>query len=269
MLRTSFIKIALLALILTTTTSCREKVSKLYHLRLFEAKEQTSSEADASLNYRLFDAKAKDNEKLPLVVYLHPYGNGGDNNRSQIDYIIKHWARKKNQKNFPCYIIAPQCPATSEWANKGEMQTPYKHYTQDAFPETIEIKLLTQAINKTIAEHNIDTNRIYLMGHSMGATGCWNMLGRYPETFAAAIISAGVSDTSIAKRLTHIPVWVFSGKNDSIAPAQLNINMVNAINNTNGKAKITLFENEGHNIGHLSFNYDGVKTWLFEQSKTK
>jgi len=42
------------------------------------------------------------------------------------------------------------------------------------------------------AQHDIDPDRVYVMGFSMGGTGSWHMAGRFPDLFAGAAPCAGV-----------------------------------------------------------------------------
>ncbi|MGQ1787251.1 prolyl oligopeptidase family serine peptidase [Saccharicrinis sp. GN24d3] len=219
------------------------------------------------LNYRLFVPETDEGDLYPLILILHQYGNNGSDNKKQVDGLVYEWASSQNQKNFPCYILAPQCPIGLEWADKGPMSMPYRHYTQDKQEETEEMKMIVEVILNAIHTYNIDKNKIYVVGFSMGATGCWDILTRHPDLFAASVIASGVSDLTKADQLKEIPIWVFSGEHDNIAPAKLNINMVANINKNGGKAKLTLLKGEGHNIGAIAYQYPDVKEWLFMQSK--
>jgi predicted peptidase len=246
----------------------RNKIRNIRYVSFFTSETYSNEKFKRNLNYRLFTPKKSSLEKYPLLLYLHPYGDNGTDNKKQISNLVYEWAKNKNQSEFPCYIFAPQCTAGMEWVDKGSMGTPFKHYSQDSSPERDEMKMIVEVINQMHHTLPIDSSRIYVIGHSMGATGCWDMLTRYPDIFAASIISSGVSDTSKAFKLTNIPLWAFSGEYDNIAPANLNKTMVESINQRGGDSKFTLFKGEGHNIGLATFNYPGVKEWLFSQRKS-
>ena len=64
-------------------------------------------------------------------------------------------------------------------------------------------------------DYKIDPNRIYLMGHSMGAYGTWSIAMAHPELFAAlGPISGGGSTAGMAK-IRDIPQYVVHGDNES------------------------------------------------------
>ena len=66
-------------------------------------------------------------------------------------------------------------------------------------------------------EYNVDRNRLYLMGHSMGGAGTWYLGQKYPERWAGlAPMSGGFGfvDYPLA-RIQGIPLIVSAGSEDS------------------------------------------------------
>lgn len=247
----------------------RNKIRNVYYLRYFQEGVYSSANHQKDLQYQLFTPAKAEGEKMPLVLYLHQFGFNGDDNKQHITSLVGSWVTKGNQRKFPCYVLAPQCPAGIEWVEKGPMPVPFTHYKVDAYPEMPEMTMTVQLIRDMIEAGKVDSARVYVIGFSMGATGSWDILSRNADLFAGAIISSGVSDSSKAKEIKDVPVWAFSGSVDPIAPAALNTNMVNAINKHGGKAKITIFEGADHDTGKLAFNYPGVRAWLFEQRRAE
>jgi predicted esterase len=87
---------------------------------------------------------------------------------------------------------------------------------------------LIEAAKRTFA---IDTNRIYLAGHSMGGYGTWSIGGRHADVFAAlAPMSGGIFTMGngqggkleiapgCAANLKNTPVWFTHGANDQTVP---------------------------------------------------
>jgi predicted peptidase len=245
----------------------KNKINNCIFLSRFKSAVYSNKKYNKNLNYRLFVPETTKGKKYPLLLYLHPFGDNGNDNKKQVSNLGFDWTKKKIQSEFPCYILAPQCPAGTEWVDKGPMKAPFDHYFQDSYHETQVMKMIIEVIDQLTHTYPIDTRRIYTIGFSMGATGCWDILTRHPDVFAGAVISSGVSDTSKAQNLKKIPIWAFSGEFDKVAPAELNKNMVKAINLKGGHAKFTIIEDEGHNIGLRSFNDPAVKEWLFNQRK--
>lgn len=224
---------------------------------------------EGKLNYRLYTPQNISSSKYPLIIYLHGAGQRGNDNKKQLDYVFYKFSSYLSQRNHPAFVIAPQCPNGVQWVNRSNKGIPYTHYSQDQTTESREMKLIVELINEYVANYPIDTNRIYISGFSMGATGTWDILTRYPEKFAAALIFAGYSDINKANLITHIPIWAISGEKDSIAPAKLNENMFNAIQSMNGNCKFTLFENVGHGCVSEAFESENISEWLFSQRRNK
>ena len=72
-------------------------------------------------------------------------------------------------------------------------------------------------------ELNIDENRIYLWGHSMGGAGTYYLASRYPDVWAGLAAVAGGSMTAgfvDADAIRHIPFLVLQGSEDRTVPAE-------------------------------------------------
>jgi dienelactone hydrolase len=53
-------------------------------------------------------------------------------------------------------------------------------------------KQILSLIEIAKAQHDMDPDRVYVVGFSMGGTGSWHMAGRFPDLFAGAAPCAGV-----------------------------------------------------------------------------
>jgi poly(3-hydroxybutyrate) depolymerase len=63
-------------------------------------------------------------------------------------------------------------------------------------------------------DYNVDTDRIYLIGHSMGAIGTWALAAKYPDVWAALGPFSGVGAPASVARMRHIPQIVVHGDAD-------------------------------------------------------
>lgn len=134
-----------------------------------QASTQTAEtfEVTMKLNYLLHlpaDYKSKadgGDKKWPLLVFLHGAGERG----SELNRVKSHGPPKlvENDADFPFVLISPQCPGGGFWNTEH----------------------LLQLIQSTIEEHNIDPDRVYLTGLSMGGFGSWALAAEAPEMFAA------------------------------------------------------------------------------------
>ena len=64
-------------------------------------------------------------------------------------------------------------------------------------------------------QYNVDANRIYLIGHSMGAIGTWHLGAKYPELWAALGPFSGTGNPGAVARMKGIPQIVVHGDADA------------------------------------------------------
>ncbi len=71
-------------------------------------------------------------------------------------------------------------------------------------------------------EFNVDPNRVYLMGHSMGGGGTWHLGIKYPEIWAGLgpVAPAIYASPDALEAITHIPVIVVQGTEDRLVPVR-------------------------------------------------
>lgn len=74
-------------------------------------------------------------------------------------------------------------------------------------------------------EYNVDANRIYLWGHSMGGAGTYHIAAKYPDLFAGLGVAAPApeSDAPIAtilENIKHLPIFVLQGDEDTAVPVE-------------------------------------------------
>src|SRR5262245_6163212 len=68
------------------------------------------------LPYRLLKPlKIDEGKRYPLVIFLHGAGERGADNEKQLVHGVPQFASKVNREKYPCFLIAPQCPAAQRW----------------------------------------------------------------------------------------------------------------------------------------------------------
>lgn len=67
-------------------------------------------------------------------------------------------------------------------------------------------------------EFNIDENRIYLWGHSMGGSGTYHLAAKYPEIWAGLGVVAPAPDVAPEQleKFAHIPIIALQGDQDQL-----------------------------------------------------
>ncbi|WP_338356989.1 dienelactone hydrolase family protein [Yeosuana marina] len=184
--------------------------------------------------------------EYPLLVFLHGSGERG-NSETNPDILNKVLAngppklieRKEWSPKYPMIVASPQL-ASGNW-NADDIHS---------------------FITYLIANYNINTNRIYITGLSLGGFGCFSYISKYgSDAYAAAIVPiAGGGNTNSGDQYTTIPVWAFHGDNDTTVSQNQSINMINAINVANPitPAKLTIYPGVGHDSWSRTYNSSGM-----------
>jgi len=204
-----------------------------------------------------------DSKKWPLIIFLHGVGEVGDGT-SQLSIILRTGLPLLLQKgkSLPFVIIMPQ--ANQQWWDPGQVDQMYE------FVKT---------------KYNIDQNRFYMTGLSLGGIGTWLYTMAYPQKVAAMVSCAGNSGghTDICG-MNNIPIWDFHGDADPTVAISGDITAINTINNVchvSPRAKLTVYPGVTHNcwdrtydgtgMGTESSSYDpfnmDIYTWFLQYSK--
>jgi predicted esterase len=157
--------------------------------------------------YRLFVPAAYDGSKAtPLVVALH--GMGGDENAMFDSYANGALKREADRLGF---LVV--CPKGRDSASmyRGTAQ-------QDVLDVLAEVR----------RDYKVDANRIYLMGHSMGAYGTWSTAMNYPDLFAALGPISGGGDPNGMVKIRQVPQYVVHGDDDRTVNVSQSRRMVEA-----------------------------------------
>lgn len=196
-------------------------------------------------NY-LFHKPKLTTTKKPLLIFLHGSGEKGNDlekvkSHGPFDYL------KRNE--LDAYVLAPQCPQEAYW----------------------ESESLHQLIQKVIKENNnIDTNRIYLTGLSMGAWGAWNLAFAHPETFAALVPICGFVDRvpMIENcKIANIPTRIFHGLVDDVVDVNYSITIYKKLKGCSKDLELTIFDDANHDSWTRVYNNAAIYEWMFQQIK--
>lgn len=230
---------------------------------LFEAKTYDSDLG--ALNYRLLSPDKTITEKVPVIVFLHGAGERGDNNQAQLAHVMTEFVSAEARHQYPCYIIAPQCPKENWWVATpftGDWDIKWREKPSDI--QTMVMSILEEVLKMP----NADPNRIYIGGLSMGGMGTFDFIAHWPNKFAAAFPICGWGNPDYAEKIKQIPLWAFHGADDPVVPPSGSIKIVNALREVGGKPIITLYEGVKHNSWELPFTENNlVFDWLFAQQK--
>jgi predicted peptidase len=251
-------KILFIVLSSFLVTACYSQVSP-FHYRKY-----TNDKGDTLL-YRFLESDYNLSRNYPLVIFLHGSGERGNDNEAQLKWGVLNFATDQNMKLHPAYVIAPQCPPDSEWAQFTEVGDAT---TLSMSPEPSRpMKLLIGLIDELVKNLPIDKDRIYITGLSSGGAGTYDALARYPHLFAAAVPVCGEGDVSIAPSIKHIPIWIFHGAEDPAVDAHQSFSMVEALIKAGAHPGYTLYPETGHFSWLAAYSDPMMMEWLFRQHK--
>jgi predicted peptidase len=180
-----------------------------------------------------------ENEATPLILFLHGAGERGDS----LSLVKKHGPSKiLENESMPFIVISPQCPKEQWW----------------------DVELLNALVEKIIAGYNVDRQRVYLTGLSMGGYGTWALSIAYPEKFAAIAPVCGGGDTTKVHKIKDIPVWVFHGAKDNAVPHERSVEMVEALQKAGGEVKFTLYPDANHDSWTETYDNPELYEWFLD-----
>lgn len=211
---------------------------------------QTARELGASVGGRYllylppeYDA-ADSSRDWPLMLFLHGAGERG----SDLEKVKIHGPPKliAQGRHFPFIVVSPQCPEGRWW----------------------DIDVLSALLDHIVANYNVDRDRIYVTGLSMGGFGTWSLAAKEPHRFAAIAPICGGGEPADAPKLKHLPVWVFHGAVDNVVPIQRSKDMVEALEAVGGNVEFTTYPLAGHDSWTETYNNQDLYDWMLRQKRT-
>jgi predicted peptidase len=236
-----------------------------------------------TLSYNLFvPENYNPNEKYPLIMFIHdasiagrPLGSALTQGNGAITWATPEW-----QAKHPCFVLAPQFETVQ---------------VDDDFNVQPELDVCLSLVDSLLNQYNIDRDRVYTTGQSMGCMSSYVLMLRRPDLFASAMLVAGQWDANALAPLANMNLWLLSCKGDvksseGVAAAidvwkangaevveqewplqdtaEGRAQSVKAMLNAGGNIHYTHFTGGSHmNTWRVAYDIDGVKEWLFEQHK--
>jgi dienelactone hydrolase len=178
------------------------------------------AEANADMPYTLFvPSSYEPGRAMPLIVDLHGL------NITPLQQILFDGTTDLAER-FGFIVLAPMGFNLSSWwgsrPGKPVATAAVKPGGDVSYSNTELAEIDTMAVLKLIrGKYTIDSDRIYLMGHSMGGAGTYYLGAKYHDIWAglAPIAGAGGIAEGTADRYKSLPTLLMHGEKDSIVPA--------------------------------------------------
>jgi len=177
--------------------------------------------------YRLYVPRAYSTKTpMPLIVALHGLGSTED---TFFDAYGKKLPELAEQHG---YIVVSPLGFRVDGGYGSGVATPPSDPVARRASDMSELDVM-QTLAQVRAMYNIDPDRIYLMGHSMGAIGTWKVAAKYPIMWAAIGLFAGQGAPSTMPLIKHIPAFVVHGDADPTVNVRGSRTMVEAMKTQN------------------------------------
>ena len=198
-----------------------------------------------TLRYVLrYPADYRAGERRPVLFFLHGAGTRGN----EIEKLLNNpfFRLTAQHAEHPFVTVAPLCDCGT-WFDCFE--------TLKAFADAVA------------AAPYADSDRIYLVGTSMGGYGAWQLAMSMPERFAALVPICGGGMYWDAGRLVGLPIWAFHGEDDTTVFSEESRKMVEAVNRRGGNARLTLYPNTRHDAWTPTLTSPAVFEWLLSHRR--
>lgn len=164
-----------------------------------------------SIPYAVFIPSSYDNsEPAPLIVSLHGLGRSHD-------WLMGYHGLLDQAEANGYIVVTPLGYIRRGWYGSRDLDD-----MQDAERSEQDVMNVLQLIRDEFA---IDSNRIYLWGHSMGGAGTYHIAAKYPDLFAGLGVAAPAPEadapmSNILNNIKHLPIFVLQGDEDTAVPVE-------------------------------------------------
>lgn len=258
----------------------------------FEQRTFEDEKTGITLEYSLYvPEKYNENTSYPLIMFIPDSTGAGKSAKEIVEqyYGADVWVTDEDQAKHASFVLVP---AFSETVVKDDWST------------SEQIETAVNLIDDIQEQYNIDADRLYTTGQSMGCMTSLYLNSKYPDMFAACMFVSGQWDISVLKGMEKTKFFYITAGGDEKASggqdevkamfdadgvkytyaewdAQLSDEEqtanVEKLLAENLDANMVRFEtgtvlNGGTGMEHMaSFNYGykltAVRDWIFEQSK--
>ena len=238
-------------------------------LDLFE--KEIFIQGEDTLNYRILKPYNFDSEKsYPLHLFLHGAGERGSDNELQLVHGAELFLKKENREKYNSWVIFPQCKENDRWPNfeSDLWNKEYGGKTPSDVEANPSLKLVISLMDNFLKKRQVNKNKIYVSGLSMGGMGTFEILNRRPDMFAAAtpICGNGI-EQHVENYAQKVSIWIFHGSNDQVVSPNHSLKMAKAIIDKGGSPRVTFYENVGHDSWNNAFSEKNFLKWIHSKSK--
>lgn len=248
----------------TDTIELQQRFSQIRSIpnSLFESGLFVGAQSD-SIRYRFLKPSTNvvTTKRYPLILVLHGSGAIGTDNEKQLGVLAKLWSQNDQRAKYPAFVLSPQFPSRSSNYEMDDERNTLTSRPQACLQTALQ---LLDSIKQT---NLIDTNRIYVIGFSMGASTAINALIARPHLFAAGISISGIPQLNGIDSLHQIPIWLIHGNADTENTIDSDHQFYQLLKKKHHIRYWIFDRTEHNNIMCVKLLGDEIPQWLFKQSK--
>ncbi len=194
-------------------------------------------------NFWLVQPEGDATEKKPVVIFLHGASLCG----SDLNKVRRYGTLSAVEKgrDIDAYVIAPQNPGGA-WKPSKVMN-----------------------VLKWVEEnYNVDTDRVYVLGMSLGGYGTIDFAATYPDKVAAAMAFCGGGTVKDLSGLGELPLWIVHGTADNRVSVSQSDRVVSAVKDSSDASRLYYDRIPGMNHSQPArlFYLEDTYKWLFSHS---
>jgi predicted peptidase len=166
--------------------------------------------------------------RFPLIVFLHGSGERGDGSHRELARVFAHGPPKllAAGAELPALVISPQLADERRWT--AAVTTPF--------------------VDHVLGAYDVDPDRIYITGLSLGGEGAWVYGRSHPERIAALVPVCGPRSGAGYGVLRDVPIWAFHTGAEPIVPIDTSLDILTEVTGVRPE----------HEAGHTGY-FDGTR----------
>jgi len=147
--------------------------------------------------------------RFPLIVFFHGSGERGDGSSRELARVLANGPPRllAEGAELPAIVISPQLADGVRWT--AAVTTPF--------------------VDRILAAYDVDPDRIYITGLSLGGEGAWVYARNHPDRIAAIAPVCGPRSGTGYGVLAGLPIWAFHTSGEEIVPVRTSVEILTEV----------------------------------------
>lgn len=210
--------------------------------------------------YALYTPSCADNyDEIPLIVWLHGSGEKGVSEGTfrtrGLPAVMENWSLE----GFNAYVLCPQL---------------YGSFNTGSWNNPTTMNYLKELIDIFISEYNVDPDKVFVSGHSLGGQGCLYMAHELPGYFTACV-SLSPYYPNVDMTEVEIPTIAYVGTPEA-GEDNTSYRYALQLQDILGEEAVTVMSTYHGGVPNMAFNLDKDENgcsdlieWLFSIDRGK